>query len=57
MIRRVIKTKSSLPDDQAATKLIYMAMMNAKKKWTMPVYRWRAALQQFAIHFEGRLDF
>ena len=56
-IRRVIKNRGSFPSDEAALKLIYLALQNISEKWTMPVKDWRAALNQFAILFEGRLPF
>jgi putative transposase len=54
-LRRVIKNRGSFPTDEAALKLIYLALQNLSQKWTMPVKDWRAALNQFAILFEGRL--
>jgi putative transposase len=54
-LRRVIKNRGSFPSDEAALKLIYLALQNLSQKWTMPVKDWRAALNQFAILFEGRL--
>lgn len=54
-LRRIIKNRGSFPSDEAALKLVYLALQNISKKWTMPVKDWRAALNQFAILFEGRL--
>ena len=54
-VRRVIKNRGSFPSDEAALKLIYLALQNLSEKWTMPVKDWRAALKQLAILFEGRL--
>ena len=54
-LRRVIKNRGSFPTDEAALKLIYLALENISRKWSMPVKEWRAALNQFAILFEGRL--
>ena len=54
-LRRVIRNRGSFPSDEAALKLIYLALQNLSQKWTMPVKDWRAALNQFAILFEGRL--
>ena len=53
-LRRVIKTRGSFPSDEAALKLIYMALQNMSKKWTMSVKDWKAALNQLAILFDGR---
>ena len=33
-----------------------LALNHASKKWTMPIKSWALALQQFAIHFEGRVN-
>jgi putative transposase len=54
-LRKVIKTKGSFPTDEAAAKLIYLALQNITKKWTLPVRDWLAALNRFAIMFEDRL--
>jgi putative transposase len=54
-LRRVIKNRGSFPNDEAALKLIYLALQNISQKWTMPVRDWRAALNQFAILFQERL--
>jgi putative transposase len=56
-IRKVIKNRGSFPTDEAALKLIYLALQNLSQKWTMPVKDWRAALNQFAILYDGRLPF
>ena len=47
---------STIPSDVAAMKVIWLALRNAAKKWTMPIRRWDLALQQFAIHFDGRIN-
>ena len=54
-LRKIIKHRRVFPHDEAAVKLIYLAMQNISKKWTMPIQNWRAALNQFAILFEDRL--
>jgi putative transposase len=53
-IRKVIKAKGSFPNDKAIVKMLYLALNNASKKWTMPIKNWKAALNHFAIRFEGR---
>ena len=55
-VRKVIKNRNSFPNDEAAIKLLYMALGNIKKKWTMPIRNWSLAIHQFSIHFEGRLN-
>ncbi len=54
-IRKLIKNRGHFPNDDAAIKLIYLALVNAEKRWTMPIRNWKLALNQFAILFEGRL--
>lgn len=54
-VRKLIKNRGHFPNDDAAIKLIYLALINAEKRWTMPIRNWKLALNQFAILFEGRL--
>ena len=54
-LRKVIKTKGHFPTEDAATKLLFLALRNAEKKWSVAPKMWKSALNQFAIHFEGRL--
>ncbi|WP_310738423.1 IS256 family transposase [Microbispora sp. H10949] len=57
-IRRAVKARGHFPNEQAALKCVYMAVMSldptgkGRKRW---VTRWKAALNAFAITFEGRL--
>src|SRR5262245_53748479 len=51
----IIKNRSLFPNDEADFKLLYLALKNIEKKWTMPIRKWEQALQQFAIVFEGRM--
>jgi len=48
-LRKVIKTRGSFPNQEAALKLLYLALEHIAKKWTMPVQNWKAALQRLAI--------
>jgi putative transposase len=54
-LRKVIKTRASFPNDEAAFKLLYLALRNIAKKWTMPIKNWSQAMQAFSIIFEGRV--
>lgn len=54
-LRKVTKTKTSYPTDEALKKIIYLATIEATKKWTMPIRGWKSCISQFAIHFEERL--
>jgi putative transposase len=54
-LRKVIKTRGSFPNADAALKLLYLALEHIAKKWTMPVQDWKAALQRFAILLGDRV--
>ncbi len=54
-LRKVIKTRGSFPNQEAAMKLLYLALEHIAKKWTMPVQNWKAALQRFAILLGDRV--
>lgn len=54
-LRKVIKTKASFPNPEAARKLLFLATHDIVKKWTTPIFNWTAILNQLAIHFDGRL--
>jgi putative transposase len=56
-VRKVIKNRGHFPGDEAATKLIYLALQNLTKKWTKPVVGWKAAMNQFAIQYGERIFF
>jgi putative transposase len=53
-IRKTIKTRGHFPDEQAATKLIYLAIQRAARAWRRP-YNWTGALRGLKIHFGDRL--
>jgi putative transposase len=53
-IRKTIKTRGHFPNEDAARKLIYLAILNAQKSWRS-TYNWSAALLSFKIHFGDRL--
>jgi len=55
VIRKAIKKRKLFPTDASATKVIYLAIMDASKKWTMPIRNWKPALNRFMIEFEDRL--
>lgn len=54
-LRKVTKAKGHFPNDEAAIKLLYLALRNAEKKWTMVPRFWNSALNQLVIYFPGRL--
>jgi putative transposase len=54
-IRKYTKNKLSYPTDEAVLKSVFLAVMEATKKWTMPIRDWGMILNQFIIMFENRL--
>jgi transposase-like protein len=55
VIRKFTRNRKIYPNEQSAIKIVYMAIREASKKWTMPIHHWKAALNHFAILFEDRL--
>jgi putative transposase len=54
-LRKVTKNRGSFPNDAAMFKLLYLALNNIAKKWTLPIRDWKAALNRFSILFEERM--
>ena len=52
-LRKIIKTRGSFPNDEAAMKLLYLAIRNAGVHWRRPI-AWTVAMGQFAIQFNER---
>lgn len=52
-LRKIIKTRGHFPTDEAAAKLLYLALRNIKKRWH-PAPAWQAAITHFAILFPDR---
>ncbi len=55
IIRKVIKKRKLFPTDDSTRKVVYLAIREASKEWTMPIRSWKAALNRFMIEFEDRL--
>ena len=55
VIRHAIKKRKLFPTDDSVKKVIYLAILSASKKWTMPIQNWKAAMSRFNILFEDRL--
>jgi len=53
-LRKVTTNHRIFPSDEAVFKVIYLAMRNIAKKWTMPIRDWKPALNRFAVEFAGR---
>jgi transposase-like protein len=49
VIRKVINKRKLSPTDDSALKVVYLAIQEAAKKWTMPIRNWKTALNRFMI--------
>lgn len=56
VIRQAIKKRKVFPTDDSVRKVIYLAIMDASKKWSMPIRNWRLAMTRFIIEFGDRLS-
>jgi transposase-like protein len=55
VIRKFTRNRKQYPNADSAVKLVWLAISEAAKRWTMPIPGWKQALNHFAILFEGRL--
>lgn len=55
-LRQVTKTRRSFPNDDAVLKLLYLALHQIAKKWTMPLRDWKPAMTQFMIMYGDRIS-
>jgi putative transposase len=55
VIRKFTRNRKIYPNEDSAVKLVFMAIREAAKKWTMPIHHWKEALNHFAIMFEDRM--
>ena len=55
-LRKIIKTRGHFPTDEAATKLLWLALRNITAKWVQGPRFWKPAMNQFAILYEGRFS-
>lgn len=55
-VRKYAKSKGAFTSEEALFKLIYSAIMQIKKKWTMPVHDWAQTISQLDIYFKDRLN-
>lgn len=56
VIRAAIKKRKVFPTDDSVRKVIYLAIKDASKKWSMPIQNWRLAMGRFIIEFGDRLS-
>jgi putative transposase len=53
-LRKVTRNHRIFPSDEAVYKVVYLAMRNLAKKWTMPMRDWKPAMNRFAMEFAER---
>jgi len=55
-LRKVTKNRRSFPNDEAVFKVLYLAIHQISKKWTMPIRDWKPAMSQFMIMYSDRVS-
>jgi transposase-like protein len=55
VIRKFTRNRKIYPNEDSAIKIVYMAITEAAKRWTMPIHHWKEALNHFAIMFEKQM--
>ena len=53
-LRKIIKTRGHFPTDDAANKLIWLALRNITADWSKAAHHWKEAMNQFAILYDDR---
>ena len=53
-LRKILKTRGHFPSDDAAAKLIWLALRNITAKWSHAAHDWKEAMNQFAILYQDR---
>ena len=56
VIRKATHRHKIFPNDNAALKVVWLAIMESSKKWTMPIQHWKSALNRFCIEFGERVS-
>ena len=55
VIRKFTRNRKIYPNEESALKIVFLAIREASRKWTLPIRHWKQALNHFAILFEDRL--
>jgi len=56
VIRKSIKNRKIFPNDNSVYKIIYLAIGQASRKWSMPIQDWKPAMNRIALEYEGRFN-
>lgn len=54
-LRKLLQYRGHFPNDEAVTKILYLALRRLEKKWERTLWNWSAVLGQFAVFFQGRI--
>jgi putative transposase len=54
-LRKFTRNRKIYPSEESALKIVFLAIREASRKWTLPIKHWKQALNHFAILFEDRL--
>ena len=54
-LRKVTKNRTAFPDDETSYKIMYLAINNLTKKWTLPIRNWGTAINQLSIMLKDRV--
>ena len=54
-LRKALKTRGAFPSEEAAFKVMYLALRNVIKKWERPL-KWKAALNRFTMLWDDRIQ-
>lgn len=55
VVRKATRNRKVFPNDDSARKVVYLAIEQASRKWTMPIHNWKPALNRFSIEFGERV--
>ena len=54
VIRKWIKNRRIFPNDTSAIKIVYLAIQQASKRWTMPIRDWGAVMNRLLVEYGER---
>ena len=55
VVRKATRNRKVFPNDESAKKVVYLAIEQASKRWTMPIRNWKPVLNRFSIEFGDRV--
>ncbi len=55
-LRKVTRNHRIFPTNQSVFKVVYLALQNISKKWTMPMHNWSYVLNRLMVEFDDRIQ-